>query len=103
MSVRKKLMERARLLAARLEREADKLQEIAPEKIREAKAAHLVQQRLLQFSPNFGPDWSCPDCFILRDTVSPLKASDHGFVETGADNLDVFRCSSCGFEISVPA
>ena len=61
MGIAKELLKRARLLearqekkAARLEREAEKCEEIAPEKLAAAKVARTAHKRLLQFSPYLG-------------------------------------------------
>ena len=109
MGIREELRKRARFLeaqqekkAARLEREAAESQEIDPEKIKEAKAARLAHERLRQFSPYLGVDLRCPRC-CANGTESDLRPSIDRFAETGDDSLDVFRCSSCGFEISISA
>ena len=114
MGIAKELLKRARLLeaqqekkASRLEREAETeaegCEDVASEKLSAAKEARSAQERALQFNPRLGRELICTDCAVLRDTVSPLKPSDRTFVATGDDSLDVFRCSSCGFEISISA
>lgn len=123
MSIRKQLLERARLLearqdqkATRLEREAAeetartedadekerlKRKEVALEKLTSSKEARAAQKRLLDFSPHLWKEWRCPDC-VAAGVDSTLTPDIRRFAETGDDSFDVFRCSACGYEISVP-
>ena len=108
MSVRKNLIERARLLAAqqekkaaRLECEARECEDVTPKKLTAAKIAGAAHDRLLDFSPRLGGDFICPECFILRGVDSVLKPNIDRFVETGDDTFDEFRCRECGYKITV--
>ena len=87
---------------ARLKREAEECEEIAPEKRATAKVARTAHERLLKFSPYLGAEWRCPDCFAIG-IESTLRPNIRRFVETGDGALDVFRSSACGYKVFVPA
>ncbi len=106
MSIRKQLLERARLLGARqghkatrLEREAEEKglesEEVKLEKLSIAKEARAAEERALQFNPRFGREFICSDCAVIRETVSYLIAVE------GDDTVDKFRYSTCGAEFAI--
>jgi len=61
-------------------------------------AAKLAQQRLANFQIVIGEEYQCPRCWIERATHASLRPMDGS-----TDSEDFFRCSGCGWDISLPS
>ena len=82
----------------KLEKEERQLQERVSDLHSQINEIGLAFQRLSDFQPSFGTDFSCPECWIVVGKVSFLANS------RSTDDVDTFTCTSCGhtFDSEVP-
>ncbi len=60
-------------------------------------SANLAQDRLLNFNPTINGDFQCPFCWIHNGKQTPIVP-----YSSDSDNIDIFRCRTCGFKVAVP-